>query len=87
MVRSANLDFFAAETDQRALLDFLFGSTDVRVFESYSEFDTELREFRSTDDLASAFPQARTRTATAPRSCCYSGRRRSCANLISFGST
>ena len=56
MVRSANLDFFAAEADQRALLDFLFGSTDVRVFESYSEFDADLREFRSTDDLASAFP-------------------------------
>ncbi len=31
MVRAANLDFFAAEADQRALLDFLFASTDVRV--------------------------------------------------------
>ena len=33
MAASANLDFFAAETDQRAVLDFLFSSTDVRVFE------------------------------------------------------
>jgi hypothetical protein len=56
MVRAVNLDFFAAETDQRALLDFLFASTDVRVFETYSKFDADLREFRSTDDLASAFP-------------------------------
>jgi hypothetical protein len=53
---AVNLNFFAAETDQRALLDFLFASTDVRVFESYSEPDADLREFRSTDDLASAFP-------------------------------
>lgn len=51
-----NLDFFAAETDQRAVLNFLFDSTDVRVFESYSEPSTELREFRSTDDLAASFP-------------------------------
>jgi hypothetical protein len=56
MTRSANLDFFAAESDQRAVLDFLFSSTDVRVFESYSEYDSELREFRSTDELAAAFP-------------------------------
>jgi hypothetical protein len=56
MARSANLDFFAAEADQRAVLDFLFSATDVRVFESYSEFDAELREFRSTDELAAAFP-------------------------------
>jgi hypothetical protein len=56
MFAAVNLNFFAAETDQRALLDFLFASTDVRVFESYSEFDADLREFRSTDDLASAFP-------------------------------
>ena len=53
---SANIDFFAAEADQKAVTDFLFASTDVRVFESYSEFDHELREFRSTDDLAKAFP-------------------------------
>jgi hypothetical protein len=51
-----NLDFFAAEADQRAVLDFLFSSKDVRVFESYSEYDAELREFRSTDELAAAFP-------------------------------
>jgi hypothetical protein len=56
MVRAVNVNFFAAETDQRALLDFLFASTDVRVFESYSEPDADLREFRSTDNLASAFP-------------------------------
>ena len=56
MVTAINLNFFAAETDQRALLDFLFASTDVRVFESYSEPDADVREFRSTDDLASAFP-------------------------------
>lgn len=55
MTRSANLDFFAAETDQRAVLDFLFSATDVRVFESYSEPDAELREFKSTDELAAAF--------------------------------
>lgn len=55
MARSANLDFFAAEADQRAVLDFLFSSTDVRVFESYSEYSAELREFRSTDELATAF--------------------------------
>jgi hypothetical protein len=52
----ANLDFFAAERDQKALIDFLFSSTDVRVFESYSEFDEELREFRSLDEIASTFP-------------------------------
>ncbi len=56
MTVSANLDFFAAEADQRAVLDFLFSFTDVRVFESYSEFDAELREFRSTDEMAVAFP-------------------------------
>jgi hypothetical protein len=38
MARSANLDFFAAEADQRAVFDYLFSATDVRVFESYSEF-------------------------------------------------
>lgn len=56
MARSVNLDFFAAEADQRAVLDFLFSSTDVRVFESYSEPGADLREFRSTDELAAAFP-------------------------------
>ena len=56
MAASANLDFFAAETDQRAVLDFLFSSTDVRVFESYSKFDADLREFHSTDELAAVFP-------------------------------
>jgi len=56
MTRSVNLDFFAAEADQRAVLDFLLSSTDVRVFESYSEYDAELREFRSTDKLAATFP-------------------------------
>lgn len=56
MARSANLDFFAAAADTRAVLDFVFGSTDARVFESYSEFDADLREFRSTDELAAAFP-------------------------------
>ncbi len=56
MARSANLDFFAAESDQRAVLDFLFSSTDARVFESYSEPDAELREFTSTDELAAAYP-------------------------------
>ena len=56
MAASANLDFFAAEVDQRAVLDFLFASTDVRVFESYSEYDADLREFRSTDELAAVFP-------------------------------
>ena len=55
MARSANLDFFAAEPDLRAVLDFLFSSTDVRVFESYSEPDAELREFSSTDELAATF--------------------------------
>ena len=56
MGASANLDFFAAEADQRALLDFLFASTDVRVFESYSDFDADLREFRSMAELAMTFP-------------------------------
>ena len=55
MARSANLNFFAAEADQRAVVDFLFSSTDVRVFESYSEYGAELREFRSTEELAGAF--------------------------------
>src|SRR5262245_56482125 len=55
MARSANLDFFAAEADQRSILDFLFVSTDTRVFESYSEHDTDLREFRSTEELAKTF--------------------------------
>ncbi len=56
MASSANLNFFAAEPDQRSVLDFLFASTDIRVFESYSEFDSDLREFRSTEELAAAFP-------------------------------
>jgi hypothetical protein len=56
MTRSVNLDFFAAEADQRAVLDFLFSSTDVRVFESYSEYDADLREFRSTEEIAATFP-------------------------------
>jgi hypothetical protein len=56
MARSANLDFFAAEADVRAVIDFLYSSTDVRVFESYSEYDAELREFRSSDELAAIFP-------------------------------
>ena len=55
MTRSANLDFFAAQADQRAVLDFLFSSTDVRVFESYSAYGADLREFRSTAELADAF--------------------------------
>jgi len=54
--RSGNLDFFAAEWDQRSILDFLFADTDVRAFESYSEPDSELREFRRADELAAAFP-------------------------------
>jgi hypothetical protein len=56
MARSANLDFFAAEADLRAVLDFVFSSTDARVFESYSEYGADLREFRSTDELAAVFP-------------------------------
>jgi hypothetical protein len=56
MTRSVNLDFFAAEADQRAVLEFLFSSTDVRVFESYSEYDADLREFRSTEEIATTFP-------------------------------
>lgn len=54
--RSVNLNFFAAEADQRSILDFLFADTDVRVFESYSEPDSELRVFKKTDELAAAFP-------------------------------
>jgi hypothetical protein len=54
-VKSANLDFFAAENDQRAVLDFLFSDTDIRVFESYSLFDQDLREFRSTEEIAAGF--------------------------------
>jgi hypothetical protein len=53
---SAHLNFFAAETDQKAVTDFLFSATDVRVFESYSKPDEELREFHSTDELVAAFP-------------------------------
>lgn len=56
MARSVNLDFFAAESDMRAVFDFVFASTDARVFESYSEYGADLREFRSTDELAAAFP-------------------------------
>ena len=56
MVAAVKVNFFATETDQRALLDFLFESTDVRMFETYSEPDADLREFRSTDALASTFP-------------------------------
>ena len=52
----ANLNFFAAEADQKAVTDFLFSATNVRVFESYSEPDKEIREFTSTDDLMEAFP-------------------------------
>lgn len=56
MTSSANLDFFAAETDLRAVIDFLFSASDARVFESYSRYGADLREFRSTDELAAAFP-------------------------------
>jgi hypothetical protein len=52
----ANLNFFAAEPDQKAVVTYLFSSTDVRVFESYSEFGRDLREFRSFDALAATFP-------------------------------
>jgi hypothetical protein len=52
----ANLDFFAADADQKSVIEFLFSSADVRVFESYSEFDQDLREFRSFEELASVFP-------------------------------
>jgi hypothetical protein len=52
----ANLNFFAAGSDQKALLQFLFSATDARVFESYSEFEQELREFRSVAEVAAAFP-------------------------------
>ncbi len=55
-VRSANVDFFAARSDQCALFDFLFAETDVRVFESYSRYSEEVREFRSAADLLNAFP-------------------------------
>jgi len=54
--RSANIDFFAAEADQRTVLDFIFAETDLRVFESYSVPDSQLREFKSTDELAEALP-------------------------------
>jgi hypothetical protein len=56
MASSVSLNFFAAESDLRAILDFLFSQTDARVFESYSDYDAELREFRSISDLATAFP-------------------------------
>ncbi len=52
--KSANLDFFAAENDQRAVLEFLFADTDVRAFESYSRFGEEIREFRSIEELAAS---------------------------------
>ena len=52
--RSANIDFFAVEADQRVVLDFIFAETDLRVFESYSVPDSELREFKTTDELAEA---------------------------------
>jgi hypothetical protein len=54
--RVANLNFFAAASDQRALLEFLFTSTNARVFESYSELGQELQEFRSVAELSAAFP-------------------------------
>ncbi len=78
MSASVNLDFFAAEFDQRAVLDFLFKATDVRVFESYSEFDADLREFRSIEEVASAFPLARMRAETVGLSSFSCGRRPSC---------
>lgn len=56
MARAVNVDFFAAEADQKALLDFLYSETDVRVFESYSKPDAELGEFRSTKELIASFP-------------------------------
>ena len=55
MSRAANCDFFAVESDQRAVLAFLFGETDARVFESYSEFGAPLREFKSVEEVAGAF--------------------------------
>jgi len=54
-IRSANVDFFAAASDQAAILQFLFDATDVRVFESHSEFDQELREFRSVAEVQAVF--------------------------------
>src|SRR5690348_13903802 len=60
----ANLDFFAARSDQRAVVDFLFAATNVRVFESYSEFGQELREFRCFDELDAAFSLGKDRHGT-----------------------
>lgn len=51
----ANLDFFAARSDQKAVLDFVLTETDGRIFESYSRFSEELREFHSFEELDSAF--------------------------------
>ena len=52
----ANLIFFAAGSDQRAIVEFVLSSTNARVFESDSRFGQELREFRSVAELAAAFP-------------------------------
>lgn len=54
-MKSCNMDFFAAELDQKHFLDFIFSETDLRVFEAYSEFDQEIREFKSTVEVANAF--------------------------------
>lgn len=52
----ANLDFFAARNDQKAILEFIFDSTDAQVFESYSDFGKELRQFESFADVDSVYP-------------------------------
>jgi hypothetical protein len=51
----ANLDFFAARSDLKAVVDFLFQATDVRLFESYSRFGQELREFFTFGELDAAY--------------------------------
>jgi len=60
--RSVNLDFFAADLDQKAIMDFLFASTDVRVFESYSLPGAALREFKSTAEVCRAYELGVVRT-------------------------
>ena len=55
MTKAVNLDFFAAENDQRSLIEFLLSETDVRIYESYSDFDSELREFGSLYELSNVF--------------------------------
>ncbi len=74
MAAGANLDFFAAESNQLSLLNFSFTATDVRVFESYSRPDWELRRLRSVTNWLRCSGSASTPMAMEAPPCSSFGR-------------